>query len=100
LKTASSRHYKKLLARATKQVTLYSPYSRGVVPARDLWMVKRSDICPAVFCGDHHGVGSPTATFKVARSLREQAKLDARKGGFALLKRQNLPRCQKNRLLI
>jgi hypothetical protein len=79
---ASSRHYKKLLARATKQVTLYSHYSRGVVPARDLWMVKRSDICPAVFCGDPYGVGSPTATpFKMARSHSEQAKLDVRKRG-------------------
>jgi hypothetical protein len=64
-------------------------------------MVKRLDICLAVFSGDPHGVGNPIATpFKMARSLRGQAKLDLREGGFALLKRQNLSRCQKNRFLI
>jgi hypothetical protein len=79
----SFRHYKKLLARVTKQVTLYSDYSRGVLQARDLWMVKRSDICLAVFSGDPHGVGSPTATFfKMARSLRKQAKVDVREEGL------------------
>ena len=61
-------HYRKLLGQATKQVTFYSSYSPGVMQARNLWMVKRADICLAVFSGDPHGVGGGTATtVKMAR---------------------------------
>ena len=61
-------HYRKLLEQATKQVTLYKEYSPGVMQARNLWMVKRSDICLAAFSGDPHGVGGGTAsTVKMAR---------------------------------
>lgn len=61
-------HYRKLLSQATKVVTLYDTYSPGVMQARNLWMVKRSDICLAVFSGDPHGVGGGTAmTVKMAR---------------------------------
>ena len=36
--------------------------------ARNLWMVKRADICLAVFNGDPHGVGGGTAsTVQMAR---------------------------------
>lgn len=55
-------HYKKLLEQATKQVILYPSYSPGVMQARNLYMVKRADICLAVFDGDPHGVGGGTAT--------------------------------------
>ncbi len=61
-------HYKKLLDKATKQVTLYQQYTPGVMQARNLWMVKRADLCLAVFSGDPHGVGGGTANaFKMAR---------------------------------
>lgn len=61
-------HYRKLLSKATKQITLYPEYRAGVMHARNLWMVKRADICLAVFSGDPHGVGGGTAsTFKMAR---------------------------------
>ena len=60
-------HYRKLLEKATKQVILYPNYSPGVMHVRNLWMVKRADICLAVFSGDPHGVGGGTAsTFKMA----------------------------------
>ena len=60
-------HNKRLLEQATKQVTLYPKYSPGVMQARNLWMIKRSDICLAVFSGDPHGIGGGTATtFKMA----------------------------------
>jgi uncharacterized phage-like protein YoqJ len=64
-------HYKKLLEQATKRVCLYNQYSPGVMQARNLWMVKRSDICLAVFSGDPHGVedytkGGTATTFKMA----------------------------------
>ncbi|MEG4302402.1 SLOG family protein [Microcoleus sp. D3_18a_C4] len=55
-------HYKKLLEQATKQVTLYPEYRTGVMQARNLWMVKRADICLAFFSGDPHSVGGGTAT--------------------------------------
>ncbi|MDQ2096752.1 MAG: SLOG family protein [Tychonema bourrellyi B0820] len=61
-------HYRNLLEQATKRVTLYKEYSPGVMQARNLWMVKRADICLAVFSGDPHGVGGGTATtVKMAR---------------------------------
>jgi len=67
-KPRQQSHYKKLLAQATKQVCLYPRYSDGVMQARNLWMVKRSDICLAVFSGDPHGVGGGTATtFNMAK---------------------------------
>ena len=55
-------HYKKLLEQATKQVTLYQNYSSGCMHARNLWMVKRADICLAVFDGDPNNIGGGTAT--------------------------------------
>ncbi|MEG5175579.1 SLOG family protein [Microcoleus sp. B3-D7] len=61
-------HYKQLLEQATKRVCLFDEYCSGVMQARNLWMVKRSDICLAVFSGDPHGVGGGTATtFNMAR---------------------------------
>lgn len=68
-KPREQSHYKKLLEQATDQVCLYKNYSPGVMQARNLWMVKRSDICLAVFSGDPHGVGGGTATtFEMARN--------------------------------
>jgi uncharacterized phage-like protein YoqJ len=61
-------HYKKLLDQATKQVILYPVYRPGVMQCRDLWMVKRADICLAVFSGDPYGIGGGAATtVKMAR---------------------------------
>ena len=68
-KPREQSHYKKLLEQATDQVCLYKKYSPGVMQARNQWMVKRADICLAVFSGDPHGVGGGTATtFKMARN--------------------------------
>ncbi|MEG4587229.1 SLOG family protein [Microcoleus sp. MOSTC5] len=61
-KPRQQSHYKKLLAQATDHVCLYKNYSAGVMQARNSWMVKRSDICLAVFSGDPHGMGGGTAT--------------------------------------
>ncbi|MEG4248726.1 SLOG family protein [Microcoleus sp. Pol10D4] len=67
-KRRQQTHYKKLLAQATEHVCLYKNYSPGVMQARNSWMVKRSDICLAVFSGDPHGVGGGTATtFNMAK---------------------------------
>lgn len=67
-KPRQQSHYKELLEQATKRVCLYDKYSPGVMQARNLWMVRRSDICLAAFSGDPHGVGGGTATtFKMAR---------------------------------
>ncbi|MEG3908679.1 MULTISPECIES: SLOG family protein [unclassified Microcoleus] len=68
-KPREQSHYKKLLEKATEQRCLYQTYKPGVMQARNLWMVKRSDICLAVFSGDPHGVGGGTATtFEMARN--------------------------------
>ncbi|MEG5063149.1 SLOG family protein [Microcoleus sp. B3-A4] len=67
-KPRQQSHYKKLLAQATEQICLYKNYSPGVMQARNAWMVKRSDLCLAVFSGDPHNRGGGTATtFKMAR---------------------------------
>ena len=67
-KPRQQSHYKKLLAQATEQVCLYQNYSPGVMQARNAWMVRRSDLCLAVFSGDPHNRGGGTATtFKMAR---------------------------------
>ena len=55
-------HYKKLLEKATRRVILYPQYSPSVMHARNLWMVKHSEICLAVFDGDPNKVGGGTAT--------------------------------------
>jgi|AGSF01.1.fsa_nt_gi Predicted Rossmann fold nucleotide-binding protein involved in DNA uptake len=61
-------HYRKLLDQATKQVILYPGYCPGVMQARNLWMIKRADLCLAIFSGDPCGVGGGTATtVKMAR---------------------------------
>jgi uncharacterized phage-like protein YoqJ len=67
-KPRQQSHYKKLLSQATDQVCLYKNYSPGVMQARNAWMVRRSDICLAVFNGDPHGIGGGTATtFNLAK---------------------------------
>ena len=67
-KPRQQSHYRKLLTEATKIVCLYPKYSEGVMQARNLWMIKRSDICLAVFSGDPHGHGGGTATtFNMAK---------------------------------
>lgn len=61
-------HYKKLLGQATEQVILYPTYSSGCMHARNLWMVKRADLCLTVFSDDPAGIGGGTATtVKMAR---------------------------------
>jgi uncharacterized phage-like protein YoqJ len=67
-KPRQQTHYRKLLTEATKIVCLYPKYSEGVMQARNRWMVRRSDICLAVFSGDPHGQGGGTATtFEMAK---------------------------------
>lgn len=67
-KSRQQNHYKQLLEQATKRYVLYEKYNRGCMQARNLFMVKRSDICLAAFSGDPHGVGGGTATtFQMAR---------------------------------
>lgn len=60
------RHYKKLLKSATEQVVLYPEYSRGVMQARNAWMVKRSQICLAIW--DGRDEGGTFMTVNMARS--------------------------------
>jgi len=54
-KPRQKSNYKKLLAIAPKTITLYPTYSRGVMQARNLWMVKRSQLCLAVWSGNDSG---------------------------------------------
>jgi len=52
---AARSHYKKLLESAPKQIVLYPEYSPGCMQARNLWMVKRSDLCLAIWDGRDSG---------------------------------------------
>lgn len=60
------RRYKKLLKSATEQIVLYPQYSPGVMQARNLWMVKRSQLCLAIY--DGREAGGTAMTVKMARS--------------------------------
>lgn len=66
-KPRQQSHYRELVEQATKRVTLYSWFGPGVMQARNLWMIKHSEICLAVFSGDPYGAGGGTAmTFQMA----------------------------------
>ena len=58
--------YRKLLKEATDQITLYPEYSAGVMHARNLWMVKRSQICLAVLSSFAKPGGSTRSTVQMA----------------------------------
>ncbi|MEG3842622.1 SLOG family protein [Microcoleus sp. herbarium14] len=62
--------YRKLLDKATDQVILYSEYSAGVMHARNLWMIKRSQICLA-YLSSYAKPGGTRSTVQMAldRSL-------------------------------
>jgi len=56
-------HYKKLLENASKQVVLFEEYSRGVMQSRNLYMVRHSVLCLAVYDGrltggTHHAINA------------------------------------------
>lgn len=57
-------HYRKLLERANQQIVLYPHYSPGVMQARNLWMVKRSHLCLAVY--NLSSTGGTAMTVKLA----------------------------------
>ena len=62
-------HYRKLLESATKQIVLYPQYSPGVMQARNLWMVKRSDLCLAVWDGRDSGGTAMTVDAAIGHNL-------------------------------
>ncbi|WP_374825305.1 SLOG family protein [Aerosakkonema sp. BLCC-F183] len=62
-------HYHKLLDAASKQIVLYSKYSAGCMQARNLWMVKRSDLCLAVWDGRDNGGTAMTVNAAIDRNL-------------------------------
>lgn len=62
-------HYRRLLEKATKQTILQQNYDDNCMKRRNLHMVKRSDLCLAVFNGNPHGRRSGTAmTLKMVQS--------------------------------
>ena len=62
-------HYHKLLESAPKQITLYPEYKPGCMQARNLWMVKRSDLCLAVWDGRNEGGTAMTVNAAIAHNL-------------------------------
>jgi len=60
--------YYKLLNKATKQKTLYSHYSKGVMQARDQYLVDNSQLCLAVWDGKQSG--GTFLTIKMARKAQ------------------------------
>ncbi|MDB9513909.1 SLOG family protein [Kamptonema animale CS-326] len=62
-------HYKRLLSAANRTVTLYPTYSPGVMQARNLWMVKRSQICLAVWSGNDSGGTALTVSMAKEHNL-------------------------------
>jgi uncharacterized phage-like protein YoqJ len=61
--------YRQLLEVATKQVILNQTYNENCMRQRNLYMVKRSDLCLAVFDGNRYGKRSGTAmTLKMVQA--------------------------------
>lgn len=63
------RRYRKLLKSAPEQVVLYDKYSNGVMQARNAWMVKRSQICLAIWDGRSDGGTAMTVNMARSRNL-------------------------------
>ncbi len=61
--------YKQLLKSASNKIVLYPEYAPGVMQARDIWMVKHSDICLAVYDGRLTGGAALTVNLAIAQYL-------------------------------
>lgn len=62
-------HYRKLLDQAPKQIVLYPEYSPGCMQARNLWMIKHSDLCLAIWDGRQTGGTAMTVNAAIDRNL-------------------------------
>lgn len=60
--------YYKLLNKATKQKTLYSHYSKGVMQARNQYLVNNSDLCLTIWNGRKEG--GTFLTIQMARKAK------------------------------
>ncbi|MGA9382002.1 MAG: SLOG family protein [Phormidium sp.] len=67
-KRSQQRQYNQLLAQATKKIVLYPKYSKGVMQARNLWMIKRSNLCLAVYDGRNDGGTKLTVDMAIAHN--------------------------------
>ncbi|MTJ14740.1 DUF1273 domain-containing protein [Anabaena sp. UHCC 0187] len=61
--------YQELLKSASNKIVLYPEYTPGVMQARDIWMVKHSDICLAVYDGRLTGGAALTVNLAIAHNL-------------------------------
>lgn len=63
------QRYHQLLKSASHKIILYPEYAPGVLQARDHWMVKRSNICLAVYDGRLTGGTALTVNLAIAQHL-------------------------------
>jgi len=63
------QRYHGLLRQADKQIVLYPKYEDGVMQARNLYMVKHSDLCLAMY--DDSKTGGTALTIKMARQYQK-----------------------------
>lgn len=66
-KLKERNRYTRILKAAPNQITLYERYSAGVMQARNLWMIKRSDFCLSIYTGKQSG---GTATTVLTAAMR------------------------------
>ncbi|WP_293134817.1 SLOG family protein [Microcoleus sp. bin38.metabat.b11b12b14.051] len=59
------KRYEGLVAQANKKIVLYPEYKDGVMQARNLYMVKHSDLCLAIY--DNSKTGGTALTVRMAR---------------------------------
>jgi uncharacterized phage-like protein YoqJ len=67
-KRSQQRQYHQLLEFASKKIVLYPTYSTGVMQARNLWMIKRSSLCLAVWDGRNDGGTKLTVDMAIAHN--------------------------------
>ena len=59
------QRYRQLLDQANKQIVLYPEYKNGVMQARNLYMVKHSELCLAMY--DNSNTGGTALTVRMAQ---------------------------------
>ncbi|MBD2039236.1 SLOG family protein [Microcoleus sp. FACHB-672] len=68
-KLKERNRYARVLKTNPKQIILYDYYSPGVMQARNLWMIKRSDLCLSIYTGKQSGGTAMTVQTAAARGI-------------------------------
>src|SRR4028118_449644 len=68
-KLKERNRYARVLKTNPKQIILYDYYSPGVMQARNLWMIKRSDFCLSIYTGKQSGGTAMTVQTAAARGI-------------------------------